>query len=145
MSDETSVEPNEFLSKMEDLTLQEEGMAVKIKRPKRLLHFSDGVVEEFSSDDEKENEDAVDNDDTNKVVDEVIFHVYIFVRAFQCKREICPWNTCVMREKCWFWLRCFVRVNCTGDHGCRSRRGKRVARCWLVAIMLVKRWPRFWV
>lgn len=76
------VEPSEILSKLEGLTLQEEGISVKIKRPKRVLHFSDGVIEEYSTDDEKE--DVVDNDDSNKAVDEVIFHIY-FVAPFQCK------------------------------------------------------------
>lgn len=67
------VEPSEILSKMDGLTLQEDGIAVKIKPPKRVLHFSDGVIEEYSTDDEKE--DVVDNDDLNKVVDEVIFQM----------------------------------------------------------------------
>lgn len=70
-----SVEPTDILSnKMDGLTLTEEGISVKIKRPKRVLHFSDGVIEEYSTDDEKDakDEDVVDNDDSNKVVDEVI-------------------------------------------------------------------------
>ncbi|KAJ6634702.1 DNA repair protein XRCC1, partial [Pseudolycoriella hygida] len=64
------VEPSEIVSKMDGLTLQEEGASVKIKRPKRVLHFSDGVIEEYSTDDENENEDVVDNDSSNNVVDE---------------------------------------------------------------------------
>lgn len=76
------VETGEILSKMDGLTLQEDGTSVKIKRPKRVLHFSDGVIEEYSTDDEQDKEDVVDNDDSNKVVDEVIFHIYFSV-AFQ--------------------------------------------------------------
>lgn len=66
------IEPSEIASKMEGLTLQEDEISVKVKRPTRVLHFSDGVIEEYSTDEEK---DVVDNDDeSNKVVDEVIFH-----------------------------------------------------------------------
>lgn len=70
-----AVEPSDILSKMEGLTLKEDDISVKIKRPKRVLHFSDGVIEEYSTDDEKE--DVVDNDDSNKVVDEVILHIHL--------------------------------------------------------------------
>lgn len=84
-------EPSEIVSKMDGLTLQEEGISVKIKRPKRVLHFSDGVIEEYSTDDEKE--DVVDsNDDSNKVVDEVIFHMCLRWLAFRLKNnKIRPW------------------------------------------------------
>lgn len=65
-------DPSEILSNpMGGLTLNDEGASVKIKKPKRVLHFSDGVLEEYSTD-EDEKEDVVDNDDSNKVVDEVI-------------------------------------------------------------------------
>ncbi|KAG4079680.1 hypothetical protein HA402_009066 [Bradysia odoriphaga] len=44
-----------------------------LQLPKRTLHFSDGVIEEYSTDDDEKDakdEDVVDNDDSNKVVDE---------------------------------------------------------------------------
>lgn len=73
------IEPSEIASKMKGLTLEEDEISVKVKRPKRVLHFSDGVIEEYSSDEEKDVKDVVDYDDSNnEVVDEVIFH-YFFV------------------------------------------------------------------
>lgn len=68
-----TIEPCEITSKLEGLTLEEDEISVKVKRPKRVLHFSDGVIEEYSTDEEKEEKDVVDCDDSNnKVVDEVI-------------------------------------------------------------------------
>lgn len=67
-----TIEP-EIFAKLEGLTLQEDEISVKVKRPKRVLHFSDGVIEEYSTDEETEDKDVVDCDDSNnKVVDEVI-------------------------------------------------------------------------
>lgn len=67
-----TTEPEVF-AKLEGLTLQEDEISVKVKRPKRVLHFSDGVIEEYSTDEETEDKDVVDCDDSNnKVVDEVI-------------------------------------------------------------------------
>lgn len=69
------IEPCESISsKMEGLTLKEDEISVKVKRPKRVLHFSDGVIEEYSTD--EENDEVDKGDESSKVaIDEVIFHI----------------------------------------------------------------------
>lgn len=65
------IEATDIATKFEGLTLEEDNIAVNVKRPKRVLHFSDGVIEEYSTDEEK---DVVDKgDESDNVVDEVIF------------------------------------------------------------------------
>ncbi len=79
-----SAEPSEIIEKIEGLTLSEEGISVKIKPPKRVLHFSDGVIEEYSTDEENgKDDDVVDTDESNKVVDEVILSVNYECVTFQ--------------------------------------------------------------
>lgn len=44
----------------------EEGKCKKVKKPRRVLHFSDGILEEYSTD-EEDDEQKKDQDQTNLI------------------------------------------------------------------------------
>lgn len=51
--------------------------SINIKKPKRILHFSDGTMEEYSSDDEVDGVKSETKDNQIDVVNKNSFHLFI--------------------------------------------------------------------
>lgn len=62
----------QLISKLSEMEQQQSPTQIRIKAPKRILHFSDGILEEYSSDDEV---DGPSNQ--NKQSDEVKLNEFI--------------------------------------------------------------------